>query len=94
MKKISLAIMALAMAVLTIPGCGKDEPKEPEPPEKPASIKVTGVSLDRQTLSMTEGEMANLAATVAPSNATDKSVTRSATPRQWQRSMAMEKSWQ
>ena len=53
-------------------GCGKTEPNEPE---KPAAIKVTGVTLDRQSLSMTEGENSTLTATLSPSNATDKSVT-------------------
>ena len=38
-------------------------------------IPVTGVSLDKTTLTLTEGETASLAATVAPDNATDKSVT-------------------
>ncbi|MDD7455233.1 MAG: Ig-like domain-containing protein, partial [Bacteroidales bacterium] len=72
MKKRLFAFMAFAMAVLAISGCGKTEPKEPE---APASIKVTGVTIDRQALEMTEGETVALAATVAPSNATDKSVT-------------------
>jgi len=38
-------------------------------------IPVTGVSLDKTTLTLTEGETASLTATVAPDNATDKSVT-------------------
>ena len=61
--------MAFAMAILAISGCGKDE-EDPAP----TTIKVTGVSLDRQTVGMTEGETAYLAATVAPANASDKSV--------------------
>lgn len=72
MKKGAIAFMALTMAVLAISGCDKTEPKEPE---GPSTIKVTGVSLDLQSLSMTEGESSTLTATVAPSNATDKSVT-------------------
>lgn len=72
MKKIAFAFMAFAMAVLSMTGCGKTEPNEPE---KPAAIKVTGVTLDRQSLSMTEGENSTLTATLSPSNATDKSVT-------------------
>ena len=35
---------------------------------------VTGVSLDRTSLTLTEGESSQLVATVSPSNATDKSV--------------------
>ncbi|MDD7088846.1 MAG: Ig-like domain-containing protein [Bacteroidales bacterium] len=72
MKKLAFAFMAFAMAVLSMTGCGKTEPNEPE---KPAAIKVTGVTLDRQSLSMTEGENSTLTATLSPSNATDKSVT-------------------
>lgn len=63
--------MAFAMAILAISGCGKDEKEEPAP----TTIKVTGVTLDRQTIGMTEGETASLSATVAPANASDKSVT-------------------
>ena len=39
------------------------------------NIPVTGVSLDKNTLEINEGETAQLTATVAPSNATNKSVT-------------------
>ena len=42
---------------------------------KPATVSVTGVSLDHSTLSMTEGDTQALTATVFPSNATNKSVT-------------------
>ena len=38
-------------------------------------IEVSGITLDRTSLSMTEGETYTLAATVSPSNATDKTVT-------------------
>ena len=38
-------------------------------------IPVTGVSLDRTSLSLTEGETYSLVATITPSNATNKSVT-------------------
>ena len=38
-------------------------------------IAVTGVTLDKETLEIVEGEEATLTATVAPENATDKSVT-------------------
>lgn len=53
MKQHFFAFMAFAMAVLAISGCGKTEPKEPA---VPTTIKVTGVTLDRQTIDMTEGE--------------------------------------
>lgn len=38
-------------------------------------INVTGVSLDKETLEVEEGATAQLKATVAPANATDKTVT-------------------
>jgi len=39
-----------------------------------ASVPVTGVSLDKTTLTLTEGDNASLVATVAPDDASDKSV--------------------
>ena len=39
------------------------------------AISVTGVSLDKTTLTLTEGETSTLTATVAPANATNKEVT-------------------
>ena len=70
--------MAFTMALLAISGCGKDEKEDPAP----TTIKVTGVTLDRQTIGMTEGETASLAATVAPANASDKSVTWSSSAKE------------
>ena len=40
-----------------------------------SAVSVTGVSLNKTSLSMVEGETQTLTATIAPSNATDKSVT-------------------
>ena len=42
---------------------------------KKAVVNVTGVTLDKTTLSLQEGDTGNLVATVAPSTATDKTVT-------------------
>ena len=42
---------------------------------KAAEVPVTGVSLNKTSLTMTEGETQTLTATVKPDNATDKSVT-------------------
>ena len=36
---------------------------------------ITGISLDKETLSLTEGEAETLTATIKPSNATDKTIT-------------------
>ena len=46
-------------------------------PENPTvtDVKVTGVTLNKTTLSLTEGDSSKLTATVAPSNATNKNVT-------------------
>lgn len=41
---------------------------------KAATVAVTGVSLDKTELSLEEGATATLAGTVAPANATDKSI--------------------
>lgn len=45
------------------------------PAFKTKPINVTGVTLDKPTLSLEEGATGNLVATVAPSTATDKTVT-------------------
>ena len=45
------------------------------PSFKTKAIAVTGVTLDKTTLSLEEGATGNLVATVAPSTATDKTVT-------------------
>ena len=42
---------------------------------KNATVSVTGVSLDKTSLSLEEGKTATLTATVSPSNATNKAVT-------------------
>lgn len=41
----------------------------------PSTVKVAGITLDKSSLSLTEGDTYTLSATVSPSNATDKSVT-------------------
>ena len=67
MKKILFALVgALALVV----SCGKDK----ETPQ-PQIIAVTGVTVSPATLPLVVGETGTLSATVAPSNATDKTVT-------------------
>lgn len=71
-----------AFAVILIAGvssgCGKDEPTPSggngSNETGPTTVAVTGVSLNKQTLSMVEGDSETLTSTVAPSNATNKAV--------------------
>lgn len=71
-----------AFAVILIAGvssgCGKDEPTPSGGnggnETGPTTVAVTGVSLNKQTLSMVEGDSETLTASVAPSNATNKAV--------------------
>lgn len=51
-------------------------PEEPEEPEEPEDVKVTGVSLNQELLSLTkEGEQFQLKAVIKPDNAVNKEVT-------------------
>lgn len=54
----------MALAVV-FTGCQGSDPDEPE---KPKDVNVTGISLDRTGISMVEGETTTLTATVTPSN--------------------------
>ena len=65
-----LSALSAVAAVIAFSGCGGKEQEQP----KPDSVKVSGVSIDKPTLSMTEGETANLTAIVLPENATNKAV--------------------
>ena len=65
-----LSALSAVAAVIAFSGCGGKEQEQP----KPDSVKVSGVSIDKPTLGMTEGETANLTAIVMPENATNKAV--------------------
>lgn len=69
MKKIVYA--ALLLLCMSIIGCQKEEPK-PDP--KPDPIKVTSVSLNPTSLTLTEGEAKEIVATISPSNADNKKI--------------------
>ncbi len=81
MKKLFKSFFT-AFAVILIAGvssgCGKDEPTPSggngSNETGPTTVAVTGVSLNKQTLSLVEGDSETLTATVAPSNATNKAV--------------------
>lgn len=66
-----LASAALALSF----ACGKTPEPEPKPEPKPTTVPVTSVSLNKSDLSLEPGGSETLTATVAPSNATDKTVT-------------------
>ena len=70
------AICALVVSMTMIVSCGGPEPDTPDPiPQpQPSKVSVTGVSLNKTTLTLDEGGSETLTATVAPSNATDKGV--------------------
>ncbi|MDD7455923.1 MAG: Ig-like domain-containing protein [Bacteroidales bacterium] len=71
MKNILRILSAIAIT-FAFAGCGEDEKENKEP--EPVVVSVSSVSLDKSTISMIEGETANLAATVKPDNATNKAV--------------------
>ena len=64
--KRSLFYLLCCLSIVPFAACG---------PQEPPKIAVTGISLDRVKVSMTEGESTTLVATVLPADATDKSVT-------------------
>ena len=80
MKKVisrKLAIVAVsALFACVFAGCGSVEPTPtPTPTPTPATVAVTGVTVNKTTLTLVEGDSETLTATVAPDNASNKSVT-------------------
>ncbi len=68
------ALMSLTMISVVFFGCGpKEEPLPPTPPA-PTTVSVSGVSLNKTSLSLVEGGSESLTATVSPDNATNKAV--------------------
>ena len=68
------ALMSLTMISVVFFGCGpKEEPLPPTPPA-PTTVSVTGVSLNKTSLSLVEGGSESLTATVSPDDATNKAV--------------------
>ena len=67
MNKMKTKFFVIALAVLTIGLLGSCQKEDP-------TVSVMGVTLDKTTLTLTEGDNAQLVATVKPDNATDKSV--------------------
>ena len=84
-KTISRVVSAIAVAVLSSAiflSCGPEEQPggnnggggNNDGPVTPSTIAVTGVSLNKSTLSLEEGGSESLVATVSPSNASNKAV--------------------
>lgn len=69
MKKRFSVLCGIILTILCLVACGKDS--EDDIP----TIKVTSVTLSSTDMSMTVGDVQTLTATVAPANATNKSVT-------------------
>lgn len=74
MKKFfAFAFIALAFSAVS---CKKDkQPEQPGGEEQPGVVAVTGVTLDKTTLTLLEGETWDLVATVEPDNAENKDLT-------------------
>ena len=72
---VSLPIL-LVLAVCLSVGCGPAEQPEPKPTPTPTptTVAVTGVTLNKATLTLVEGSAENLAASVSPDIASNKSV--------------------
>ncbi|MBQ5528764.1 MAG: Ig-like domain-containing protein [Bacteroidales bacterium] len=69
-----IAVALTALTAFTFISCEKEDNKKEEPPVVDETVAVTGITLDQTTLSLKEGDQATLTATVAPENATDKSI--------------------
>ena len=65
--------MSAAMFLVILAGCEKDEPTPTTDPS-PATVSVTGVTLNKASMNLVEGESEVLSATVSPDNATNKAI--------------------
>ena len=73
-------LLALAALALLSVSCGKEEetpstPSTPSTPDTPATVAVTSVTVAPTTLTLEVGTIGALSATIAPDNATVKTVT-------------------
>ena len=72
-SSIMSTVLALSLFSGAITGCGTKEP-QPTPTPTPSTVSVTGVSLNKTSLSLLDGSSETLTATVSPENASNKSV--------------------
>jgi len=71
LRTLILASVALALSF----ACGNKPEPEPKPEPMPTTVPVTSVSLNKTDLTLEPGASETLTATVAPNNATEKTVT-------------------
>ena len=73
---VSIAVITAALFCFMMISCKPEEADTPDTPvtPPPTTIAVTGVSISKSTLPLTEGDSETLTATVSPSNATNKAV--------------------
>lgn len=77
-KLLSLVAAAALLFVTCVPEAKVDNKTDTKPgnnTEAPEELPVESITLSQETLELVEGETARLTATVAPDNATDKTVT-------------------
>ena len=68
MKKIIWTFLSIFMLLIGFTSCSKDD-------DGPATVSVTGITLDQSVLNISKGETVRLKATVTPSHATNQTVT-------------------
>ena len=73
-KSIIKASMLAAVMSLFFVACGDKEQEITPTPPGPTTVAVTGVSLSKTSLTLTEGGSETIAASVTPSNATNQAV--------------------
>lgn len=76
LKKLLGAVLAFALVcAMGVMFVACDDEKKDDGKDETPTVEVTGVTLDKTSLELVQGEEATLVATVAPSDATDKTVT-------------------
>ena len=78
MMKLSRILLLTLPIVFVMSACSPKEeplPNKPDTPSTPTTVAVTGVSLNKTSLSLSIDETFKLDATVSPSNATDPKIT-------------------
>ncbi len=78
MMKLSLNLFLTLPIIFVMSACSPKEeplPNKPDTPSTPTTVAVTGVSLNKTSLSLSIDETFKLDAAVSPSNATDQKIT-------------------